>query len=573
MNVATLSQTRIPQRLSNLYGPQAEFALELLVHRLQRFGDLTPPSTRRWSERDVVLITYGDQVSSSNENESPLQTQFRFLQQWQLVDLINTIHFLPFFPYSSDDGFSVIDYRSIDPAIGTWSDIREIGEKFRLMFDFVINHVSQESDWFQSFLAGKPPFDRYFIEVDPTLDLSCVTRPRSLPLLHAFETIDGEGAKHVWTTFSRDQVDLNYATPELLAEVVEILLEYVKHGARIIRLDAIAYLWKEVGTNCIHLPQTHEIVKLFRDVLDVVAPHVLLLTETNVPHDENVSYFGGGDEADMVYQFSLPPLLLDAFVNADAEPLKRWLAGLAPPPSGTSYFNFTASHDGVGVRPLEGHVDDRRLNAIVDRVRSNGGHVSMRRCADGSDAPYELNISYLDALADGDLGQQSHVQRFLATQAIMLSLQGMPAIYFHSLIGTPNDEQGVKASGIPRRINRRKYDLDTLNGVLESKGSMQRAVFEGIKSLLRIRIRQAAFHPDGRQTYVDSGQPNLLAFERVSTDSVQRVLVLANFGDVPLRFQVSEVYGDATDLLEPSAIADGREWLVAPAQVRWLLME
>lgn len=581
MTIAAYFQDVLSHRLACIYGQGSDRALNLLLKKIEAFVDAddacerasAATMTARWDQRDVVLITYGDQVTSLNEHENPLQTHLRFLTHWQLPKLINTIHFLPFFPYSSDDGFSVIDYRQVDPALGGWEDVHEIGKHCRLMFDFVVNHASQQSEWFQKFLDGIAPYDQFFIEVAPQTDVSCVTRPRSLPLLQEFDT--KSGAKLIWTTFSRDQVDLNYASPELLAEVVEILLDYIRHGARIIRLDAIAYLWKELGKSCIHLPQTHEMVKLFRDIMNFAAPHVLLLTETNVPHNENVSYFGDGDEAHMVYQFSLPPLLLDAFINQDAEPLKRWLADLASPPAGTTYFNFTASHDGIGVRPLEGHVDSERLSRLMNRIQRNGGHVSTRCGPDGTDVPYELNISYIDALVDpdeADADQRMQLRRFLATQAVMMSLQGMPAIYFHSLVGTASDHEGVQRAGIARRINRRKYDIDTLNAVLETSNDFQRSVFEGMKRLLKVRIEQPAFHPDARQTYVESGEPGVLAFRRDSQDSTQRILVLANFDRQAVRYDVKRDFQDAVDLLDASDTTrpPGGRWALEPGQVRWL---
>ena len=321
-----------------------------------------------------------------------------------------------------------------------------------LMFDLVLNHVSRRSQWFQRYLEGSSPYDRYFIEVDPQADVSQVTRPRSLPLLTPVQTARGE--RHVWTTFSADQMDLNFAEPAVLLEMLDLLLFYAAEGARIIRLDAIAYLWKKIGTSCIHLPQTHEVVKLMRSVLADVAPHVLLLTETNVPHAENIAYFGAGDEAHMVYQFSLPPLLLDALVSEDATSLMRWLAALKPPPSGNTFFNFTASHDGIGVRPLEGLVPEERIAQLSAAVRARQGHVGTRRDAHGNDKPYELNITYLDALRD-DAGAFSpaQIQRFLTSQAVMLALQGIPGVYFHSLVGTPNDVAAVPREAASRVVS------------------------------------------------------------------------------------------------------------------------
>ncbi len=568
MQTVSFDISKIQQRLDRLYGDRATEAAEAISTAIEQVAleALTTPTSDTYDERDVVLITYGDQIRSASHN--PLQTLHQFLNHWQLPSLINTVHFLPCFPYTSDDGFSVVDYRQVDPDLGTWDDVHAIGQDCRLMLDLVLNHISQASDWFQKYLAGDSPYDQFFIEVDPETDLSAVTRPRSLPLLHEFET--HRGNRWVWTTFSRDQVDLNYAEPALLAEMLAILLEYVAHGARIVRLDAIAYLWKQIGTNCIHLEQTHEVVKLMRDVLDQLAPTALLLTETNVPHEENVSYFGDGDEAHMVYQFSLPPLLLDAFLNEDALPLKRWLENLQSPPRGTTYFNFTASHDGVGVRPLEGHVDGDRLQRMVDKVHSLGGAIGTRRQPDGSDTPYEMNVSYLSALTPDDGDQQAHARRFLTTQAVMLALQGVPAVYFHSLVGTENDLEGMQSSGIPRRINRRKFQLDELNDRLNDEKSLARKVFDGVRNLLKIRTQQPAFHPGAEQTYWETQSDHVLGFERKNTQTGQTILVAANFSDEPTVIHLPTEYAAAGDLLDESTKIDEGRLTLSPAQIVWL---
>ncbi len=568
MDTVSFDLTCIQPRLERLYGERALEAAKAILAAIERvdLGSVAISDDDRWDERDVVLITYGDQVQSDSLN--PLQTLRRFLTDWDLPRLINTVHFLPCFPYTSDDGFSVVDYRQIDPELGSWDDVHAIGEDCRLMLDLVLNHISQASEWFQKYLAGKAPYDRFFIEVDPADDLSAVTRPRSLPLLSEFET--SRGQRLLWTTFSRDQLDLNYAEPALLAEMLGILLEYVAHGARIIRLDAIAYLWKQIGTNCIHLPETHEVVKLMREVLEQMAPPALLLTETNVPHEENVSYFGEGDEAHMVYQFSLPPLLLDAFLNEDAVPLKRWLENLQSPPAGTTYFNFTASHDGVGVRPLEGHVEDERLHRMVDKVRALGGAIGTRRKADGTDTPYEMNVSFLSALAPEDGNLEDHARRFLTTQAVMLALQGVPAVYFHSLVGTENDLEGMQSSGISRRINRRKFSLTELNERLNSEGTLANKVFLGIRKLLEIRTRQSAFHPDAEQRYLESNSDQVLCFERKNEQTGQSILVAANFGDVTTVIDLPAEYRSATDLLHSGTTIQDKKLFLVPAQFVWL---
>ncbi len=354
------------------------------------------------THQDAILITYGDQFK--DPGQPPLYHLGEFLSTY-LAETISGVHILPFFPYSSDDGFSVIDYRQVNPAFGGWKHIQHINRQFRLMFDAVINHISRQSDWFQGYLHQQEPFTTYFIDVDPAADLSLVVRPRALPLLTAVVTTDGP--RSVWTTFSEDQIDLNFANPRVLYEIVDLLLYYVGHGAEIIRLDAIAYLWKEIGTRSIHLPQTHHVVKLFRAVLDQVAPGVILITETNVPHEENISYFGDllpgtrhTDEAQMVYQFPLAPLVLHTFQTGDATALGRWAAELPEPTPGKSFFNFIASHDGIGVRPAEGLLTPAEVQALVERTLAHGGRVSYKTNLDDTESPYELNITLYDALND-----------------------------------------------------------------------------------------------------------------------------------------------------------------------------
>ncbi len=519
-------------RLSVLYGDQARAVHDQVVPLIEEYRSDTPSAGERapWSERDVVLITYADQIRANRT--TPLETLRQWLTANDLADLLSIVHLLPFCPYSSDDGFSVIDYLAVDPEVGTWDDIERLGHEVDLMFDLVLNHISQHSQWFQKYLVGEEPFVQFFVEMDPAIDLSMVVRPRSLPLLTEAHT--SRGPRHVWTTFSDDQIDLNYAEPEVMLRMLRVLLEYAKRGARIVRLDAVAFLWKVAGTTCLHLPETHEAVKLMRDVVTAAFPRMLVLTETNVPHVENVSYFGAGDEAHMVYQFSLPPLLLDAFQNGDAVYLRKWLANLDPPPPGCTFFNFTASHDGIGVRPLEGLVPEDRLDRLVEAVRQRGGFVNTRRRPDGSDVPYELNISYVDALAPNTRDEapdvELHARRFLASQAVMLALPGIPAVYFHSLVGTQNDYDGVEQTGINRRINRHKYRIDELRGHLSSPDSLAGRIHEGYRRLLSVRKSHAAFHPDASLRLIDVGDPKLLVFERRSLGGDEQLIVLVNFG-------------------------------------------
>jgi glycosidase len=576
-------ESRILDHLTFLYGAERAPALLERVHGvLERFRHRNPQlaagdEKERLTERDVILITYGDQVSEPGQ--PPLETLAELLEE-HVGGVVTGVHILPFFPYSSDDGFSVVDYTAVDPDLGTWAHVERLGRTFRLMFDAVVNHISARSRWFQEFLRGNPDFADYFIVVEEGTDLSQVVRPRALPLLTRVQAVGGE--RLVWTTFSADQIDLNYSNPDVLLEVVEVLLLYVEKGAQIIRLDAIAYLWKRIGTPCIHLEETHRVVKLLRAVLDAVVPHVVLITETNVPHEENVSYFGdGADEAQMVYQFPLPPLVLHALHSGDASHLSGWAAGLSTPSENATFFNFLASHDGVGVRPVETILSPSEVQGLVERTLAHGGHVSYKAEPDGSQTVYELNISYFDALSDpqGSESLDVQVRRFLASQAIMLSLAGVPGIYVHSLFGSRSYPAGVEQTGRYRSINREKFQRAELERALADPSSLRRQVFYPYLHLIRTRAAHPAFHPNGPQRVL-SVHPALFVLLRSATDGSEALLCVHNVSDgaQSLRVDLDALpfphAGCVRDIIAGGTFpVDGAGYLtlqVAPYQVLWL---
>lgn len=540
------------------------------------------------TERDAILITYGDQFREPGR--PPLQTLRAFLDS-HLSDAVSGVHILPCFPYSSDDGFSVIDYRQINPDLGDWGDVDAFSEgalrggaRYRLMFDFVANHISQHSAWFGAFRRGEAPYDDYFITVDPRIDLSQVIRPRALPLLTPVETPGG--TRHVWTTFSTDQIDLNYANPRVLLEMTDVLLDYVAHGSEIIRLDAIAYLWKTLGTPCIHLPQTHAVVKLWRAVLDTVASSVLLITETNVPHADNISYFGAPlaetgatDEAQMVYNFSLGPLTLHALQSGDATILSEWAKTLTPPSPAATFFNFIASHDGIGVLPARGILDQAQVQGLVDQTLAHGGQVSYKANSDGSTSAYELNITLYDFLNDpAHPNPVVDVRRFLASQAILLSLAGVPGIYVHSLFGSRNCHVCFAETGRPRSLNRRKFDRADLEAALANPAAHAARVFDRYRHLLRVRRAEAAFRPAGSQQVLDAG-PAVFAVLRTPPRDGRPVLCLVNISPEPRTVHLRTGSGNICaggvyrDLLEDATYDAGGDAIAIDLvgyQVRWL---
>ena len=449
------------------------------------------------TERTACLITYGDAIR--RRGETPLHTLAGFLRD-HVGDVISDVHLLPMFPWTSDDGFAVVDHRKVNPALGTWADVVDLARDHTVMFDFVANHTSSNCPWFLGWLADDPSYRDYYVERDPDFDDSKVVRPRITPLFHAFPRADGTKA-WAWTTFGEDQVDVDVRRPRVLLELTDVLLGYLARGASAIRLDAIGFLWKESGTSCLHLPQTHAVIKLWRVLVDHVAPGARLLTETNVPHAENISYFGDGhDEANLVYQFALPPLVLHSFVAGSTARLSAWAKGVGSVSDTATWFNFLASHDGIGMRATEGILDDDERTALVARTRSHGGRVSWASRPDGSRAVYELNLSYLDALCTVDEARDPAIltAKALAAHSILFAFLGVPAVYYHSLVGSHPDLEGMVTSRINRRINRAVLDADRLAVELR-RDPRRRGVFEGMRRLLGVRGKHRAFSPFGSQ--------------------------------------------------------------------------
>ena len=555
------------ERLEFLYGrDDAKKAFKLIDNLIKKYKKTIISKEYHLSQKDTILITYGDQLQQPGE--TPLETLKLFLDTY-LKGIINSVHILPFYPYSSDDGFSVINYSKVDPKLGSWKEIEEISSEYRLMVDGVINHVSQYSDWFKAYMNGDEQYRDFFIELDPTVDLSQVIRPRTTPLLS--EYLDKNGIIHnIWTTFSKDQVDLNYANYKVLVAVVDALFWYVEKGATLIRLDAIAFIWKELGTECVHLPQTHELVQLMREILHEVAPEVIIITETNVPHKENISYFGSGeDEAQMVYNFALPPLLAHSVITSDTTKLTAWAQTLTLPSNKVCFFNFTASHDGCGLRPVSGLLNDDEVDNLVKNTESHGGLVSYRDTPEGK-KPYELNCSFIDILSDPKEDDIIRAKRMLLTQAVALAMPGVPGIYFHSLVGSQNYHEGVKLTGINRSINREKFNYNYLVEKLNSEGSLEKIIFSAYRRLISIRIHERGFNPFGEFEFLDI-KNGLFVILQHSLDKKESILAIHNFYNEKITFMLpKEFIIPLNDLLSKTVVHVDEKITLEPYQVMWL---
>ena len=528
------------------------------------------PGNTLWSQGDALLITYGDSIIDGSHK--PLDLLHDFLLD-HLRGVVNGVHILPFFPYTTDDGFAVTDFRRVNPSLGDWADISRIGGAFHLMSDLVLNHVSSQGTWFNAYLQGQAPYDRFFFEASPDADLSGVVRPRTSPLLREVET--ASGTRHVWCTFSHDQVDLDFRNPEVLLEILRIIRLHVDHGVRTIRLDAVAFLWKEIGTPSIHMPQTHAVIQLLRVLADFAAETIILLTETNVPKAENLSYFGQRNEAHSIYNFPLPPLICHAMMSGSARYLRAWQRAMPPAPLGCAYLNFTASHDGIGMRPAEGLLPGDEIVRMIETIRDLGGLVSMRALPGGGESVYEVNTSYFSAMAGTFAGRDAHhIARFVCSQTIVMSLEGIPAFYIHSMLATPNDHEGVERRGMNRAINRHRWDYPALRAKLADPESEQSRVLATLSERLRLRAIQPAFHPNATQFTLQLDE-RVLGVWRQSLDRSQSIFALHNVSGetVALSTDALNLIADEAwrDVLSGEEIdADAAEITLAPYQCRWI---
>ena len=475
-----------------------------------------------WSQRDIALITYGDSIVDGGSK--PLKVLRDFCEKW-LANCVTWVHILPFFPWTSDDGFSVLDYSSVNQALGDWNDINDIATDYRLMADLVLNHCSSRSAWFDNFKQGIDPGRGYFFTKGSSFDVSRVVRPRTSDL--TMPVVTWEGEQQVWCTFSHDQVDFDFSNPDVLLEFTRIIRLYLDRGVRIFRLDAVAFTWKRSGTTCINLPEAHDLVRLLRSLIEWVQPDAIIITETNVPNIENLAYFGQRDEAHCIYNFALPPLLIHTLVEADSSRITRWLMSMPPAILGTTYFNFLASHDGIGLRPVEGLLSEGELDSMIDRLQENGALLSWREHADGTRTVYEVNVSLFDAFKHIGEAVDLTLERMILAHAILLGLEGVPAIYLHSFLATNNDLSRVENTGHNRAINRHQWALDELTGLLNDAKSQHARCLQAIKQLIDTRQGQPAFHPNATQFTLNCGR-SIFGFWRQSPDRAQSIFCLYN---------------------------------------------
>ena len=538
MDISLNNISSIKNKCTLLYGKKKTDRLIPEIKRLLKkysVKNMAQPKEKMFlNEKDVILIVYGDSIQSSQKK--PLKVLFDFIRQY-LEETFNTLHILPFYPYSSDNGFSVIDYKKVNPCLGTWRDIDAIIQEEKLMIDLVANHISAKSPWFKEYLKGNPLYENYFLSFDEKPDATSVVRAREHPLFTKF--IKNGKEVYLWTTFSNDQIDLNFCNEKVLLSMIDIILFYCSKKVSMIRLDAIGHIWKKLNTSCINLKKVHDIIQLIRMIVDEIYPNVLLVTETNVPCTKNLCYFGNGfNEAQLIYHFSIPFLVLHTFYTANSLRLMNYLCSLDNLSERTAFLNILATHDGIGVVPVKNILSDNEIINVVNHVVNRGGYISYKMVKNGIKKPYELNITYYSAMADAQNSMETNINKFIASQVIILSLKGIPGIYVHSLFGTENDHIGVKKTGENRAINRKKWSFENLQEILSDKKSKEYKIFNKYKRLINKRKAEIAFHPNGKQRVVFI-KKEIISLIRISPDGKGKILVLINVTGIPQKIHHS----------------------------------
>ncbi len=539
-------------------------------NRINHFSELNS-SLSQWDSSTVVLITYADGVySSTNPTFKPLEE----LIDKHLDNLASIIHLLPFLCSTSDGGFAVSSYEKIDPRFGEWEDLKRLSKNHILMADLVLNHVSASHEWVQQFKNSKEPGKKYILAPVNNANWDDVIRPRNSSLFTSIAT--KEGKKDVWTTFGPDQIDINWREPQVLIEFLILINRYCNYGISWIRLDAIGFIWKEPRTTCLHLKEVHLFVQALRLFLQMLKSSFVLITETNVPEEENISYLKPGNEAHLAYNFPLPPLLLESILSNKADLINKWLCSWPSLPNNTGFLNFSASHDGIGLRALEGIMDPNRLHNLLIACEKRGGLISHRRMPNGEDKPYELNISWWSAMADTSVNPSNYqFERFILSQLFIMALKGVPAFYLPSLMASENDLTNFGKSGERRDLNRERFDIKKLEIILKDPTSNASKNLQKLKHAMATRKELNAFHPNQIMQCLSAGRSDFVIICRGENDD--RVWAVHNMtntklsmsfkDDLKMETQKKTCYFDI--LNETNYLENNIE--VQPYAVHWLI--
>ncbi len=426
-------------------------------------------------ENKCMLITYADSVGNNLKD-------LNYVLEKYFSKAIGGVHVLPFFPSSGDRGFAPMDYHKVDPAFGDWSDIEKLAEKYYLMFDYMINHISAQSEYYKDFLKNKEEskykdlflrYKNFWENGEPTqdqVDVIYKRKPRA-PYVEA-HFADGTWEK-VWCTFDEEQIDIDCRTEVAKEFIRDNLTNLCKHGAAMIRLDAFAYATKKAGTSCFFIEP--EVWDFLHACEEIIRPYnVELLPEI---HEHYTMQQKIAEKDYYVYDFALPMLLIHAIYYGETTYLKNWLK-ICP----SKQFTTLDTHDGIGVVDVKDLLPDEEIERTKEDIFKYGANVKKiyNTAAYHNLDIYQVNCSYYSALGNDDAS-------YLLSRAVQFFAPGIPQVYYVGLLAGVNDLKLLEETKVGRNINRHYYSLEEID--LE----VERPVVKKLIHLMEFRNTHPAF--------------------------------------------------------------------------------
>lgn len=435
-------------------------------------------------ENKIMLITYADSMGQDlKELKEILDQHFK--------EAVGGVHILPFYPSSADRGFAPLTYKKVDPNFGDWDDIQALKENYYLMFDFMVNHISRQSQYFRDFQQYKDDskYSDFFIRYkdfwkngEPTekeVDLIYKRKPRAPYIDVEFE--DGTTEK-IWCTFDEEQLDLNVES-EVAKNFIKENLEFLAaKGASIIRLDAFAYAIKKAGTSCFFIePDIWELLDYCKDIL--AEKDVEILPEIHEHHSIQLKI---ADKGHPVYDFSLPMLLLHSIYSSTSKRLRDWLKKCP-----ANQYTTLDTHDGIGVVDVKDLMTDQEIEETREMLYKRGSNVKKVYSSEAYDNLdiYQINCSYYSALGNND-------DSYLLARAVQFFAPGIPQVYYVGMLAGENDIELLEETKVGRNINRHYYSKEEIDS------EVKRPVVQKLIKLMEFRNSYPAF--DGDYTIHDS---------------------------------------------------------------------
>ncbi|HOE71216.1 MAG TPA: amylosucrase, partial [Brevefilum sp.] len=516
---------------------------------------------------------------------------------------LTTLHLMPLFKSpegENDGGYAISSYREVDPRLGTMEELRALAEELRaegisLVLDFVFNHTSSEHEWAVKARAGNPVYQEYYrMFPDRQMPDAYETHLREIfPDEHpgAFTYFDDIG-QWVWTTFHSNQWDLNYANPEVFNQVSNEMLFLANQGVEVLRLDAVAFIWKELGTACENLPEAHMLIQAFNAIARIAAPALLFKSEAIVHPDEVAKYIHS-EECQLSYNPLLMALLWNSLATREVALLHYSMSNRFALPPGCAWVNYVRCHDDIGWTFSDEDASALGINAFDHRQFLNAFFTGVFEGSFGRGLLFQENPITRDARISGTCASLAGlekaiteetgvevdiaIRRILLIHNVILSIGGIPLIYLGDEVGTLNDysyRQNPAKADDSRWVHRPEADPE-LYALSTDESTIPGKIFHGLQNLIELR-KSTPIIQQGLPEFIDSGNPHVFAYRHAGKEA--NILFLNNFSDQPQTvpnnvLRLCNLVFPLVDMVSGTVIKDETVLSLAPCQYLWLQSE